>query len=95
MELMEREQELPIEDNRPVDEANQTNGPSMEKAKAQMRLSVYAAPASIVKNYYSFAKHMHLDIIALDYSGNSSYQMIKRQARKGTNVVSYHHFKWW
>jgi type IV pilus assembly protein PilM len=51
-----------------------------------MRLSVFAVPATLVKNYYSFASAMHFDIISIDYSGNSSYQMIKRQANRGTNV---------
>lgn len=59
---------------------------SIDNSKKQMRLSVYAAPSSLVKNYYSFAKLMHMDIISLDYSGNSSYQTIKRQAKRGTNV---------
>lgn len=54
--------------------------------KKHMRISVYAVPSSLIKNYYSFAKAMHLDIVSLDYSGNSSYQMIRRQANRGTNV---------
>lgn len=55
-------------------------------ASKQMRLSVYAAPTALIKNYYSFARHMHMDIMALDYSGNSSCQIIKRQQKHGTNV---------
>lgn len=54
--------------------------------KRHLRVCVYAVPASLVKNYYSFAKTAHLDIVSLDYSGNSSYQIIRRQANKGTNV---------
>lgn len=54
--------------------------------RKQMRLVVYAAPTALIKNYYSFAKLMHMDIISLDYSGNSSYQIIKRQQKRGTNV---------
>lgn len=54
--------------------------------KKHMRVSVYAVPSSLVKNYYSFAKAAHLDIVSLDYSGNSSYQIIKRQVNRGTNV---------
>jgi type IV pilus assembly protein PilM len=56
------------------------------EVKNQMRLAVYAAPAAMIKNYYSFAKKMHFDILAIDYYGNSSYQAIKRQSRRGTNV---------
>lgn len=54
--------------------------------KKHMRLSVFAVPATLVKNYYNFASSMHFDIVSIDYSGNSSYQMIKRQANRGTNV---------
>lgn len=57
-----------------------------KEVKNQMRVAVYAAPSVMIKNYYSFAKKMHLDIIAIDYYGNSSYQALKRQSKKGTNV---------
>ena len=83
MELMEAKQreqfpEETISDNK--------NDNSTDNTKKSMRLSVFAAPSTLVKNYYSFAKQMHLDIVAIDYSGNSSYQAIKRQAKRGTNV---------
>ena len=52
----------------------------------QVRVCIYAVPSSLVNNYYSFAKSMHLDIVSLDYSGNSSYQILSRQGKKGTNV---------
>ena len=57
-----------------------------KEIKNQMRLAVYAAPAAMIKNYYSFAKLMHLDILAIDYYGNSSYQAIRRQSKRGINV---------
>lgn len=83
MELMEAKQrEQSLED---VSSENK-NESSTDNAKRNMRLSVFAAPSTLVKNYYSFAKQMHLDIVAIDYSGNSSYQTIKRQAKRGTNV---------
>lgn len=56
------------------------------KEKNQMRLAVYAAPSDLIKNYYSFARHMHFDVIAIDYYGNGSYQAIKRQSKRGTNM---------
>ena len=62
------------------DTANET------KIKNQMRLGVYAAPSELIKNYYSFARQMHFDIIAIDYYGNGSYQAIKRQSKRGTNM---------
>lgn len=56
------------------------------EGKKHMRINIYAVPSSLVKNYYSFAKTAHLDILSFDYSGNSSYQIIKRQGNRGTNV---------
>lgn len=56
------------------------------EGKKHIRIGVYAVPSTLVKNYYNFAKAMHLDIVSLDYSGNSSYQMIRRQVNRGTNI---------
>ena len=55
-------------------------------SKKHIRLSVYAVPSTLVKNYYNFADIMGLDLVSIDYSGNSSYQMLKRQANEGVNV---------
>lgn len=82
MELMEaKERELPQENDN-----NETKSSEANSGKRQMRLSVFAVPSTLVKNYYNFASAMHFDIVAIDYSGNSSYQIIKRQANRGTNV---------
>lgn len=56
------------------------------KTNKHIRLAVYAVPANIVKNYYNFASIAGLTVESIDYSGNSSYQMLKRQAKSGTNV---------
>lgn len=72
--------------NQNVSSSESNDNKSAKTMKKQMRLSVYAVPSSLVKNYYTFAKAMHLDIVSLDYSGNSSYQILKRQAARGTNV---------
>ncbi|MHB8131902.1 MAG: type IV pilus biogenesis protein PilM, partial [Mobilitalea sp.] len=75
MELMEANQK---EQSQPL--AGYENNEEKEKTgKKSMRISVYAVPSTMVKNYYNFAKSMHFDIVSLDYSGNSSYQIIKRQ----------------
>lgn len=58
----------------------------MADKKKHMRISVYAVPSSLVKNYYHFAKAVHLDIVSIDYIGNSNYQIIRRQVNRGTNV---------
>ncbi len=83
MELMEARQQQMASQASGEDNKNEN---STDNAKKSMRLSVFAAPSTLVKNYYSFAKQLHLDIVAIDYSGNSSYQAIKRQAKRGTNV---------
>lgn len=73
-------------DNINLEQENTSDEKQKKDIKSQMRIAVYAAPASMVKNYYSFAKQMHFDILAIDYYGNSSYQAIKRQSKRGTNV---------
>lgn len=82
MELMDIKQRESAQEN----ENNETKTENLNNEKMHMRLSVFAVPATLVKNYYNFASTMHFDIISIDYSGNSSYQMIKRQANRGTNV---------
>ncbi len=74
-----------------TDDMASENGNTFDLNKAkevmdQMRIAVYAAPSAMVKNYYSFARQMHFDIQAIDYYGNSSYQAIKRQNKRGINV---------
>jgi type IV pilus assembly protein PilM len=74
-----------------ISQASVTAQDHMEKKeksqnKKHIRLSVYAVPSNLVKNYYNFADIMGLELISIDYSGNSSYQMLKRQANEGTNV---------
>lgn len=57
-----------------------------KQEKRNIRVCVYAAPSSLVDSYYELAKQLRMDIVSLDYSGNSSYQLIRRQADKGTNI---------
>ncbi len=73
-------------DNVSTENRNTSDNKQSKELKKQMRLAVYAAPSAMVKNYYSFARQMHFDIIAIDYFGNSSYQAIKRQSKRGTNI---------
>lgn len=68
-------------------ETKQIQTDSKNIVKKQFRLSVFAAPSTLIKNYYSFAKQMHFDIVAIDYSGNSSYQLYRRHVNKGTTVL--------
>ncbi len=78
-------------DTKAIEQQNEPNSNDngysrIDEKKKHMRINVYAVPSSLVKNYYTFAKAMHLDIVSIDYIGNSSYQMFKRIADRGTNV---------
>lgn len=58
------------------------------KAEKNLRLLVLAAPSQMIESYYEFAKMMSFDIVALDYVGNSSIQVLKRQtAESGTTLA--------
>ncbi len=57
------------------------------KAEKNLRLLVLAAPNQMIESYYDFAKLMNFDIVALDYVGNSSLQVLKKQtAESGTTL---------
>ena len=45
-----------------------------------------AAPNNLIKNIYSFAETAGLHIQAIDYIGNSAYQILKKQVGTGVNV---------
>ncbi len=57
------------------------------KELKQIRLLVLAAPANLIKTYYELADIMKLNIVAIDYIGNSAYQLIKNQVNQGVNLV--------
>ncbi|MDO5292140.1 MAG: pilus assembly protein PilM [bacterium] len=43
----------------------------------KIRLLVLAAPSSLIKTYYELADMLKLNIMAIDYVGNSSFQLLK------------------
>ncbi|MDF2588243.1 MAG: type pilus assembly protein PilM [Anaerocolumna sp.] len=53
----------------------------------KIRVLVLAAPANLIKNYYSFAKSMNFEIVAIDYIGNSTLQVLKHQVNNTVNIV--------
>lgn len=53
----------------------------------KLRLSVFAAPNSLIKNYYSIGAMLDLDVIAIDYIGNSAYQILKKQQSTKTELI--------
>ena len=50
-------------------------------------LLAFAAPANLVRNYYSFAELLDLSVVAIDYVGNSSYQWLKKTASTECDFV--------
>ena len=53
-----------------------------------IRLLVLAAPNTLIESYYDFAKMMNFNILALDYIGNSCFNVIKHQVSGGgTSLV--------
>lgn len=60
-------------------------GPGAEPK--QLRLLVFAAPLTLIKNYYNLAEMLGVTLVALDYVGNSSYQILKRIPGDEVNFV--------
>lgn len=61
----------------------------LEKKPEEKKISIlaFAAPSSLVKCYYGLADLLGLNIVAVDYAGNSSYQWLKRTATQDTDFV--------
>lgn len=58
------------------------------KAEKNLRLLVLAAPNQLIESYYEFARMMSFDIVALDYVGNSSLQILKSQIGTSGTTLS-------
>lgn len=58
-----------------------------EKEDKKIKLLVLAVPDLLIKSYHSLAKLMNFTILALDYVGNSAYQILKRQVGQGTSLL--------
>lgn len=58
-----------------------------EKGTKQYKLLVMAAPASLLSGYYDLAKELKLELAAIDYAGNSVYQVAKDKGAHGASLV--------
>ena len=58
------------------------------KSDKTMRLLVLAAPNTLIETYYEFSKMMGFDIVAIDYVGNSSLQIMKSQISSTGTTLS-------
>lgn len=57
------------------------------KKDKKLKLLVTAAPDKMIEEYYDFASTMGLKIIAIDYLGNSTLQLLKLQSDVDTSIM--------
>lgn len=57
------------------------------KGTQQYKLLVMAAPAALLNGYYDLAKALKLEVAAIDYAGNSVFQVAKDKQAQGTSLV--------
>ncbi|MDE6847424.1 MAG: pilus assembly protein PilM [Lachnospiraceae bacterium] len=57
------------------------------KGAQQYKLLVMAAPSALLSGYYDLAKALKLEVAAIDYAGNSVFQVAKDKHAQGTSLV--------
>lgn len=57
------------------------------KGQQQYKLLVMAVPKALLSGYYDLAKALKLELAAIDYVGNSVFQVAKDKASQGTSLV--------
>lgn len=58
-----------------------------EGPQQRYKLQVLAMPNAMLVGYYNFAKALKLEVIGLDYAGNSVYQLAKDTCKEGSNLI--------
>lgn len=58
-----------------------------QKGSQQYKLLVMAAPKALLENYANLAKELKKELAAIDYAGNSVYQVAKDKVSHGTSLV--------
>ena len=58
-----------------------------QKGSQQYKLLVMAAPKALLENYADLAKELKKELAAIDYAGNSVYQVAKDKVSHGTSLV--------
>ncbi|MCM1261646.1 MAG: pilus assembly protein PilM [Butyrivibrio sp.] len=59
-----------------------------KKGGQQYKLLVLAIPASILEGYYALASAMRMEVVSIDYVGNSLYQVVKGECATGTHLIA-------
>lgn len=57
------------------------------KSAQQYKLLVMAVPSALLSGYYDLAKALKLDVVAIDYAGNSIFQVVKDDCAQGTHLL--------
>lgn len=57
------------------------------KGTQQYKLLVMAAPTALLSGYYDLAKALKLELAAIDYAGNSIYQVVREDCAQGNNLI--------
>ncbi len=57
------------------------------KSGQQYKLLVLAAPQALLDGYYELAKALKLELAALDYAGNSIYQVVKDECKEQAQMI--------
>lgn len=58
-----------------------------EAGNKQYRIMIMAAPSDILTGYYELAKQLGLDLVSIDYSGNSIFQALRHRFATGVNLT--------
>lgn len=58
-----------------------------DKGSQKYKLLVLAAPTAMLTGYYDLAAELKLEVAAIDYVGNSLFQIIKDECDEGTNLI--------
>jgi len=59
----------------------------VEDGQPKIKIRVMAVPADMISVYYDLAANMGLHIQAIDYVGNSSYQLLSKQIPQNNSIV--------
>jgi type IV pilus assembly protein PilN len=59
----------------------------IEEKEKKLRLLVLAIPIDVLQSYYELAELAGLNIVSIDYGGNSSYQVFKKNESQDINMV--------
>lgn len=59
-----------------------------DKGNKQYKLMVLAVPAALLKGYYDLATALRLEVAAIDYAGNSLFQIVKKECTTGTHLIA-------